>query len=584
MDDLTTPAQLLNLLNANKPNPAAELDTSTIKYALYTRKSTTDEERQERSTEDQIRDCMERVILPDDLKLVQKPIQENFSAKEPDVRVKFRALIEDIKSGRVTGIIAWHPDRLARNMKEAGEIIDLLDKGTLKDLRFATSTFENNPTGKMLLGISFVLSKQYSEHLSESVTRGNKRSIEDGVFIGKMKHGYYVNEDRKLFPDGENFILIKRAFQKRIDGATQAEITNWLNTTNYQVRRYKGDLMNYVWDKDAVSKMLKDSLYAGVLKYGEHLVDLTEKYDFTTVVSVKEFLKLNKIDDLHAGKLVSSMKTKGGEIRANLLRGAVICGYCNKPFSSGLTAKTLKEKGRVHYYNYKCETIGCPFKNKSVRANVIIECAREFFRQHLFITEKNYAQHVVDAKKDISQRTRLIDSDIASLSKLVGEKEKEFEETKNLIRSDKTYAEFYDLGKLKTELEGIKSSLETLKDQRKEIKGSIATYEQYLKLFKNIPVILGKMDNMEHMDVVLKKFFSNFIILDHGRAAQQRYDISFELKEPYAGFLKSNEFVRGRLVATLNEPMSKTVYIRFYAITALSRKGSTGCNAYSITS
>ena len=123
-------------------------------------------------------DCMERVVKPAGLQVVAV-IEERYSAKEPDTRPKFKAMINDIKAGKANGIISWHPDRLSRNLKEAGEIIDLVDKSVIRDLKFATSTFENTPTGKMTLGIFFVLSKQYSEHLSESVTRGNRRKTED---------------------------------------------------------------------------------------------------------------------------------------------------------------------------------------------------------------------------------------------------------------------------------------------------------------------------------------------------------------------------------------------------------------------
>ena len=40
------------------------------------------------------------------------------------------------------------------------------------------------------------MAKQYSEHLSESVDRGNKRAIEDAEFIGKFKHGYILDSNR----------------------------------------------------------------------------------------------------------------------------------------------------------------------------------------------------------------------------------------------------------------------------------------------------------------------------------------------------------------------------------------------------
>lgn len=189
-----------------------ETKLSDIKYALYARKSTTDDERQERSISDQVRECMDAQVKRYDLKVVDI-IEESSSAKTAGTRYHFKKLIEDIENGKITGLIAWHPDRLARNMKEAGEIIDLLARGILKDLRFATFTFENNPTGKMLLGISFVLSQQYSEHLSESVTRGNKRITEDGEFLGKMRQGYYINDKRELHPEEKQFPVLQQAFQ-----------------------------------------------------------------------------------------------------------------------------------------------------------------------------------------------------------------------------------------------------------------------------------------------------------------------------------------------------------------------------------
>ena len=42
----------------------------------------------------------------------------------------------------------------------------------LKDLTFPTLEFTNDSNGKLLLNIVFAMSKQYSEHLSESVQRG----------------------------------------------------------------------------------------------------------------------------------------------------------------------------------------------------------------------------------------------------------------------------------------------------------------------------------------------------------------------------------------------------------------------------
>jgi len=45
-------------------------------------------------------------------------------------------------------ILAWHPDRLARNSIGGGRIIYDLDTGKLTALKFPTFWFENTPQGK----------------------------------------------------------------------------------------------------------------------------------------------------------------------------------------------------------------------------------------------------------------------------------------------------------------------------------------------------------------------------------------------------------------------------------------------------
>lgn len=522
------------------------MDISTLKYVIYARKSTLGEERQERSIADQVDDCMKREVIPNQLRVVDEPIEERCSAKEPDIRPKFRQMLDDIKAGKYDGIISWHPDRLARNMKEAGEIIDLLDKGVLKDLRFATSSFENSPTGKMLLGISFVLSKQYSEHLSESVTRGNRRKTEDGIYIGKMKHGYYISEDNKFFPDGNNFLLIKQAFEKRLQGLKQSDIARWLNDQGYMVRRKSQPPKPFKWGKDAISKMLSDTFYTGALKYGSSFADLTDFYDFEPAVSVDDFLKINKVKELGDPKLISSIMVKNRDTtKADLLRGMVFCGHCNKSFTSGITPKPLKDEIRYYYY-FRCETDDCSYRGKSVRAKVILDHASDFLSEHLFITENNYHNYIVEAQEYAAVQAKALDSDIASLTKQVGNKEAEYDRTKDTIRDNPQLARHYNLDEIEQELIDIKKDLSKLVSSRKALKQSVLTYKQYLELFENVGVNLRETHDMTVMDDTIKKFFLNFTIKATSKSEKQRWIISHKLNEPWAGFVKTGNFDHGR--------------------------------------
>lgn len=150
-----------------------ELDITKLKYVLYVRKSTDDPQRQIRSLDDQIAECLELAARLG-LTVINKnhPLKETKSAKKPNQRPIFNQMLRDLRAGKYDGILSWNPDRLARNMKEDREIIDMIDEEEIKDLKFVTHHFTKDANGKMLLGMAFVLSKQYSDDLSQKVTRG----------------------------------------------------------------------------------------------------------------------------------------------------------------------------------------------------------------------------------------------------------------------------------------------------------------------------------------------------------------------------------------------------------------------------
>jgi site-specific DNA recombinase len=79
-----------------------------------------------------------------DRTLVRLIFSESRSARRPG-RTIFDQMLRRIAKGEAEGIIAWHPDRLARNAVDGGQIIHHLDTGKLADLHFPTFTFENSP-------------------------------------------------------------------------------------------------------------------------------------------------------------------------------------------------------------------------------------------------------------------------------------------------------------------------------------------------------------------------------------------------------------------------------------------------------
>src|SRR5579863_3173066 len=112
----------------------------TNRYFAYCRKSTEDEDHQVLSLESQKKE-LERFADREKLRVIDAQ-SEAKSAKTPG-RPVFDELLRRVERGEADGILAWHPDRLARNALDGGRIIHLLDTGALVNLRFPTYTFEN---------------------------------------------------------------------------------------------------------------------------------------------------------------------------------------------------------------------------------------------------------------------------------------------------------------------------------------------------------------------------------------------------------------------------------------------------------
>lgn len=100
-------------------------------------------------------------------------------------------------NGKADGILAWHPDRLARNSVDGGQIIYLLDQTSLNFLRFPVFQFENTSQGKFMLSIMFGQSKYYVDNLSDT-KRGLRARVRNGDFPSQAPFGYQTILARKL--------------------------------------------------------------------------------------------------------------------------------------------------------------------------------------------------------------------------------------------------------------------------------------------------------------------------------------------------------------------------------------------------
>jgi len=302
-----------------------------MKYIIYARKSTEEDDRQILSIEAQLVELRE-FAAKEKLEIVAS-FEEAKTAKEPG-RIKFAEMLSLIEKGKAEGIISWHPDRLARNSVDGGRIIHFVDRGLIKSLKFPTFWFEPTPQGLFMLNIAFGQSKYFVDNLRENVKRGLRQKIRNGVWPSWAPIGYLNNpKTRGIDIDTEKAPKVRKLFEMYGTGNyTLHALVEWCKANNL-----RGNLGKVI-TLGNIQKNLQNIFYIGLMKWKGEIFE--GKHE--PLISKKLFDKCQEVmakrgkarpDGHHHFALTSLMK----------------CATCG----CSITAQYAKGNGGIYTY-YRC--------------------------------------------------------------------------------------------------------------------------------------------------------------------------------------------------------------------------------------
>ncbi|MFA7653732.1 MAG: recombinase family protein [Candidatus Magasanikbacteria bacterium] len=409
------------------------------KYILYARKSTDEEERQVLSIEAQLAELRE-FAQKEKLEIVAS-LCEAKTAKEPG-RTVFGEMLSRISAGEADGILAWHPDRLARNPIDGGQVVYMVDTGKINSLKFPTFWFENTPQGKFMLNIAFGQSKYFIDNLSENIKRGLRQKLRRGEWPSYAPVGYLNDPiSRNIIVDKTKSNYVKQLFEMYATG----------EYTLLQLKEYfeKAGLVSQTGKVLRVSNIqyiLQRSIYCGVFKYGGEMYE--GKHE--PIITKKLF------DDVQA-----VMRNKGRPhnkknheyiFASNLFNCS--CGCC-------ITAE--RQKGHVYY---RCTKKKGP-------------CDEKYIREELLTTELQALLQKVSLSDDWAEKM---------LEMLDNEKQTKAQSSSALVQS------------LESQLEAVKQKLDKLLDAHLE-----GTIDKAIYLKKKEQFISLKVTLEEQIKEILNK-------------------------------------------------------------------------------
>jgi DNA invertase Pin-like site-specific DNA recombinase len=309
-----------------------------MRYFIYCRKSSEGEERQVLSLASQQEAIAKAFGDKSEIEIVGV-YEEAKSAKTPG-RPLFAEMLKRIEAGEAEGIASWAPDRLARNSIDGGHVVYLLDQGLLRDLKFATYTFENNSQGKFMLSIMFGQSKYYSDALSENVKRGNATKVAMGWRPNRPPIGYLnCPATRAIIADPERFPLVRRMFDLFLTGAYSARQIariaqdQWGLLTPRRARSGGKPL-----DRSTIYRTLENPFYMGMFEWGGEL----RQGSHEPMITATEFARVRAL-------LGRSGTTRPARYTF-AYTGVLACGACGR----SITAEHKVNKYGARYTYYHC--------------------------------------------------------------------------------------------------------------------------------------------------------------------------------------------------------------------------------------
>ena len=393
-----------------------------LRYFVYARKSSEDEDRQVLSLDSQEKTLKE---LADRSGLAIKEIfRESHSAKAPDQRPIFAEMIKAIKRGEADGIICWKLDRLARNPDEAGRIIGMLQRKEI--LHIKTQEKDYYPEDNSLLSyLEFGIANQYIRDLSNNVKRGLKTKLEMGWYPSRAPLGYLNSIAREkgnndIIPDPDRFNQVKQMWAMMIAGThsvseIHAIATDKWKLTTRETKRVTAKPL-------ALSMMYR--IFMSPFYYGwfEYPKDSGKwfKGKHTPMVTEEEFNEVQKRLGRYAGKPKS-------QTHEFAYAGIMTCGNCSAAVTAEEKWKRYKNGSSHCYIYYHCtkrKDKNCPeqyIEEKDLEAQI------DFILAKFQITEefKDWAIRFVNEPREDEESQRV--ESASQKHKRIGEITKQLE-------------------------------------------------------------------------------------------------------------------------------------------------------------
>ncbi|WP_067256649.1 recombinase family protein [Streptomyces sp. DSM 15324] len=273
--------------------------------------------------------------------------------KRRTVRPEFRQMLQDLKAGRIDGVVAWDIDRFTRQPRELEAWIDEYEDAERRkrhlvfDSVSATDIDLSTENGRFIARIKVAIANKTSADTSKRTKRKHLELATKGKLPGgRAPYGWNREDRRTLVPEeAEN---LRKAVRDFVSGIRWASIArDWRDRG---VRSHSGG----VFDDSKIKRMLVNPRICGYrMHQGEVFLDESGAPvvgDWEPIITPDDwYLLMEKVKRESEGRVPRDNATK------YLLSGIARCGRCGTRMRAFPSYRKSKTSSQFKY--------ACPGKN-----------------------------------------------------------------------------------------------------------------------------------------------------------------------------------------------------------------------------
>ena len=225
-------------------------------------------------------------------------------------------MLEDLRSGRIDAIVAWHPDRLSRSPRDLEELIDLIEtSGASIQTVTAGNVDLTSPTGRAVARTIGAWARFESEHKAERIRRQQQQLALSGRPSGGGTRPFGYERDLVTIVPAEA-VVIREMKDRILAGDSLRSLATDLNSRGVRTSTGRD------WYPSVIRDLLLRPRYSGQREYrGEVVAQAT----WPGIISANETARLGAL-------LRDPARRTNRTPRRYLLAGGLLrCAACHHP-------------------------------------------------------------------------------------------------------------------------------------------------------------------------------------------------------------------------------------------------------------